>query len=166
MRTLPLPLSDRPGGRAARTDAPASTPVPGPVESSAGPRRVPVLLPYPFPGPFDYLVPEGLDPNPGDVVLVPLNRREVVGVVWDTPAGDPPPPARLKPLIAVLDTPPLRAPLRGFLAWMANYVLAPPGEVAAMALRVVAPERASAATGWAAAPPRPAGAAEQHAGPA
>ncbi len=42
------------------------------------------MLPYPFPGPFDYRVAPGTDPQPGDVVLVPLNRREEVGVVWDT----------------------------------------------------------------------------------
>ncbi len=46
-------------------------------------RRVPVMLPYPFPGPFDYRIPAGLDLSPGDVVLVPLNRREEIGVVWD-----------------------------------------------------------------------------------
>ncbi len=115
-----------------------------------------VLLPYPFPGPFDYLVPEGVDPHPGDVVpgdvvLVPLNRREVVGVVWDPPEeAAPPPAARLKPLIAVLDTPPMREALRRFVAWMAAYVLAPPGEVMAMALRVV--ERDAARAGWLAAP--------------
>ena len=53
---------------------------------TAAEHRVPVLLPYPFPGPFDYRVPPGLEPKPGDVVLVPLNRREEVGVVWDAPA--------------------------------------------------------------------------------
>ena len=55
--------------------------------------RVAVLLPYPFAGPFDYRVPEGLprkgwrpgEAKPGDLVLVPLNRREEVGVVWDAP---------------------------------------------------------------------------------
>ena len=45
--------------------------------------RVPVLLPYPFAGPFDYRVPNGMELAPGDIVQVPLNRREVVGVVWD-----------------------------------------------------------------------------------
>ena len=48
-------------------------------------KRVPVMLPYPFPGPFDYRVPPDLDPQPGDIVLVPLNRREEIGVVWDAP---------------------------------------------------------------------------------
>ncbi len=47
-----------------------------------------MLLPYPFAGPFDYAVPTGMALQPGDVVLVPLNRRAEVGVVWDAPAGD------------------------------------------------------------------------------
>ncbi len=49
--------------------------------------RVPVLLPYPFAGPFDYARARRRGPGPGDIVLVPLNRREEVGVVWDAPAG-------------------------------------------------------------------------------
>ena len=53
---------------------------------TAAEHRVPVLLPYPFPGPFDYRAPPGLEPKPGDVVVVPLNQREEVGVVWDAPA--------------------------------------------------------------------------------
>ena len=70
--------------------------------------RVPVLLPYPFPGPFDYRVPPGLEPKPGDVVLVPLNRREEVGVVWDAPADEAVPAHKLKPIVGVLETPPMR----------------------------------------------------------
>ena len=50
-----------------------------------------VLLAYPFPGPFDYRVPAELTVQPGDVVLVPLNRREEVGVVGprDSARGRP-----------------------------------------------------------------------------
>ena len=44
-------------------------------------RRVSVLLPYPFPGPFSYLVPPDLDPKPGEVVAVPLDHREAVGLI-------------------------------------------------------------------------------------
>jgi primosomal protein N' (replication factor Y) len=116
--------------------------------------RIAVLLPYPFAGPFDYAVPDGMAPPlPGDVVLVPLNRRQTVGVVWDLP--DPPAPpdiaaARLKPIIGVVETPPLPAALRRFIDWVAAYTLAPPGEVLAMALRVRAPP--AAAMGWQAAP--------------
>ncbi len=29
-----------------------------------------------------------MDPQPGDIVLVPLNTREVVGVVWDGAPDD------------------------------------------------------------------------------
>lgn len=98
---------------------------------------MPVLLPYPFPGPFDYRVPPGLDPKPGDVVLVPLNRREEVGIIWDAPADEAVPEHKLKFVIGVLDTPPMGGSLRRFIDWIAAYTLSPPGEVMAMALRVV-----------------------------
>ena len=100
-----------------------------------------MLLPYPFAGPFDYRVPPDLAPKPGDIVLVPLNRREEIGVVWDTPAdapGDAGVPAhKLKALVGILDTPPMGESLRRFIDWIAAYTLSPPGEVMAMALRVV-----------------------------
>ena len=98
---------------------------------------MPVLLPYPFPGPFDYRVPHGLDPKPGDVVLVPLNRRQEVGVVWDAPADEALPAHKLKAVVGVLGTPPMGEALRHFIDWIAAYTLSPPGEVLAMALRVV-----------------------------
>jgi len=127
--------------------------------SSHDARRVPVLLAYPFAGPFDYRVPPGLDPKPGDVVLVPLNRREEVGVVWDPRvqcpgAGSEVPDRRLKPVIGVIDTPPMRPALRQFIDWVAGYTLAPPGEVMAMALRVVLPA-GRLASGWQSADPLP-----------
>ncbi|MEA2776653.1 MAG: hypothetical protein QOF90_2059 [Acetobacteraceae bacterium] len=99
--------------------------------------RVAVLLPYPFPGPFDYRVPPGLDPKPGAVVLVPLNRREEVGVVWDAPSDEAVPAHKLKTVIGVLDTPPMGESLRRLVDWIAAYTLSAPGEVLAMALRVV-----------------------------
>ncbi|WP_428484274.1 primosomal protein N' [Rhodopila sp.] len=109
------------------------------LEPDARQRRVPVLLPYPFPGPFDYRVPADLDPRPGDVVLVPLNRREEVGVVWDAPAEtDEVPAHKLKPVVGIINTPPIGASLRRFIDWIAAYTVTPPGDVLAMALRVVA----------------------------
>ncbi len=125
------------------------------------------MLPYPFPGPFDYRMPAelpaGVTVRPGDVVLVPLNRREEVGVVWD---GAPPgasvghtgggvPERKQKPLIAVLDTPPMRPEMRRFVDWLASYTLSPPGEVMAMALRVVSPDTGRAPSGWRPADPLP-----------
>ena len=111
-------------------------------------RRVPVLLPYPFPGPFDYAVPPGADPQPGDLVLVPLNRRETVGVVWDGAPDSDLPDSRVKPLTAVLEAPKLREDLRRLIDWIAGYTLAAPGEVLAMALRVNALRPESAPIGW------------------
>jgi primosomal protein N' (replication factor Y) (superfamily II helicase) len=115
---------------------------------ASGKRRVPVLLPYPFAGPFDYSVPPGLDIAAGDLVLVPLNRRAEVGVVWDTPADPAIPEVRLKPVTARLEAPPMPAPLRRFIDWIAAYTLAPPGEVMAMALRINALQAPQPQPGW------------------
>src|SRR5215831_16573539 len=90
-------------------------------------RRVPVLLPYPFPGPFDYRVPPGMAAEPGDIVLVPLNRREEIGVVWDAPSDDRVPDRKLKPLAGRVDTPPMKPALRRLVDWVASYTLSPPG---------------------------------------
>ena len=118
-------------------------------------RRVPVMLPYPFPGPFDYRVPPGMDPQPGDVVLVPLNTREEVGVVWDTATDGGVPDRKLKPVAGVIDAPPMRPALRQFVDWVAGYTLSPPGEVMAMALRIPAQGVGLTATGWRRADPLP-----------
>ena len=126
-----------------------------PLDSALPPvRRVPVLLPYPFPAPFDYAVPDGVDPHPGDVVLVPLNRRQELGVVWDGPADATVPDRKLKFLINMVDTPPMAEPLRRLIDWMASYTLSPPGEVMAMALRVVR-QLPGPSTGWRHADPMP-----------
>jgi primosomal protein N' (replication factor Y) len=112
------------------------------------PKRVAVMLPYPFPGPFDYRVPDGLAPEPGDIVLVPLNRREEVGVVWEAAADEQQVPEhRLRSVIAIVDTPPMHSDIRRLIDWVAAYTLSPPGEVMRMALRVLRPETGPAA-GW------------------
>ncbi len=107
-----------------------------------------MLLPYPFQGTFDYAVPDTLALQPGDLVLVPLNRREEVGVVWDTPSGPTVAESKLRPVSAVLQAAPLPAPLRRFIDWIAGYTLATPGEVLAMALRVNALRPETPQAGW------------------
>jgi primosomal protein N' (replication factor Y) len=127
----------------AASEPPAATP------------RVPVLLPYPFAGPFDYRVPRELEVAPGDLVLVPLNRREEIGVVWDgapdATVGD----NRLRPISGRIAANPMRADLRGLVDWIAGYTLSPPGEVLAMVLRVNALAPEPARTGWRLAAPLP-----------
>ncbi len=125
------------------------------MSAGAATGRIPVLLPYPFAGPFDYAVPPGQAYAPGDIVLVPLNRRQEVGVVWDAPSGPPVPAAKLKPVTARLETPPLPGPLRRFIDWVAGYTLAAPGEVLAMALRINALSAPVQAAGWQIADPLP-----------
>ncbi len=124
-------------------------------DTAAPSGRVPVLLPYPFAGPFDYALPAGMAAEPGHMVLVPLNRRQEVGVVWDAPAGPSVPAARLKPVTARLDAPAMPAPLRRFIDWVAAYTLAAPGEVLAMALRINALAPPVPTPGWQLADPLP-----------
>ncbi len=109
---------------------------------------MPVLLPYPFAGPFDYAAPPGMDLSPGDIVLVPLNRRQEVGVVWDAPSGPPVADTKLKPVSARLEAPQMPTPLRRLIDWIAGYTLAAPGEVLAMALRVNALGPEAPTSGW------------------
>jgi len=130
-------------------------------------RRVRVLLPLPFSGPFDYAVPAALPtPQPGDLVRVPLGRREETGVVWDEASKLPPEfsqpasrsvaDARLRPIVANLGGVPVPADLRRFVDWVAAYTLSAPGLVLAMALRARSDAPRAVTQGWvmAEAPPQ------------
>jgi len=110
--------------------------------------RVSVLLPYPFSGPLDYAVPDGLSLKPGDIVQVPLSSRRVIGVVWDAPPSNAIPEARLKPIGRILEAPPLPASMRRFVDWVAAYTLAAPGEVLAMSLKANALRAEPPHYGW------------------
>ena len=68
----------------------SSRPVPDaqdPPARFAGPCEVQVLLPLPLAGAYDYRVPEGMTLQTGDFVVVPLGRREELGVVWGAGTG-------------------------------------------------------------------------------
>jgi len=99
--------------------------------------RARVLLLNAALGPLDYRVPHGMTVEPGSIVEAPLGPRRIVGVVWEEerfpdvePVGD----NRLRPLFAVAPTPPLPAPLRRLIEWVAGYYMAPPAAVLRMAL--------------------------------
>jgi primosomal protein N' (replication factor Y) len=118
-------------------------------QASAAPQlfaaTVDVLVPVALDHSYSYRVPLGLDLKPGDLVRVPLGTREATGVVWsDNVAVRPGLHNRLKDVAEKLDVPPLKAELRAFVDWIANYTLSPRGMVLRMALRMgehLGPER-------------------------
>jgi primosomal protein N' (replication factor Y) (superfamily II helicase) len=100
-------------------------------------RRLAVLLPLPLSGAYDYAIPEGLEPVLGDFVRVPLGSREVIGVAWGVATGEIA-SHRLKPILGRLDVPPMPDAMRGFVDWVAQYTMTPPGAVLRMAMSVSA----------------------------
>ncbi|BAK68402.1 primosomal protein N' [Sphingobium sp. SYK-6] len=88
-------------------------------------------------GPLDYRVPAGMSVEPGSIVVAPLGPRPMTGVVWEAERFPDVPPVgdnRLRPLLGVLDAPPLPAALRRLIEWTAAYYLAPHAAVLRMAL--------------------------------
>ena len=111
-------------------DPPVST-----GDRTAEPDTVAVLLPLALTSPYDYAVPPGLDPAPGTFVEVPLASRRMTGVVWG-PGSGAVDRERLRPVSRVFDSPPMPAATREFVAWIADYTLAPAGAVLRMAMSV------------------------------
>lgn len=99
--------------------------------------RATVLLLQRQLGPLDYRLPPGT--APGTIVEAPLGARRLIGVVWDegvfTPADVP--ETKLREATP-LDLPPLQAPLRRLVDFVADYYLASPASV----LRMVLPQAA------------------------
>ena len=77
-------------------------------------------------GALDYRVPAGMAIEFGSVVVAPLGPRQIVGIAWEAerlPAQDVP-ESKLRPILEVLPTPPLPAPLRRLIEWTADYYCA------------------------------------------
>ncbi|HEY6725359.1 MAG TPA: primosomal protein N' [Polyangiaceae bacterium] len=96
-------------------------------------------MPVPLGQAFTYSVPEATKVAPvrGARVLVEFGKRKLFGVVLDVSptAGDEVEPAKLKPVLAVIDTEPVvKSELLDFLLELARYYLAPIGEVLRLAL--------------------------------
>ncbi|MGH6884247.1 MAG: DEAD/DEAH box helicase, partial [Hypericibacter sp.] len=96
-----------------------------------------VLLPLPLAGAYDYRVPPEIELEAGDFVIVPLGRRETVGVVWGAGSGEID-PKRLKDVAERLEAPRMPAAVRRFVDWVAGYSMAAPGAVLRMAMSVSA----------------------------
>src|SRR5438270_8126332 len=92
-------------------------------------------------GPLDYSVPEGMNVEPGSIVVAPLGPRQLLGVAWEAerlPTNEVA-DSRLRPLAGLVDVPPIAAPLRRLCEWTADYYLAPLASV----LRMVLPSSAA-----------------------
>ena len=103
--------------------------------------NVSVLIPLALPGPYDYAVPADMQLEEGAIVRVPLGPRQFHGVVWGPGLADETDAdlaRKIKPIIALCDVPPLAEELRGFVDWVANYVMARPGAVLRQVMRVPA----------------------------
>jgi primosomal protein N' (replication factor Y) (superfamily II helicase) len=101
-------------------------------------RVVDVLVPVALDRAYSYRVPEELTLAPGDIVSVPLGARgETTAVVWaDNPKPNPRLDNRLKDVEEKLELPPLKAELRSFVDWVANYTVSSRGMVLRMCLRM------------------------------
>ncbi len=94
-----------------------------------------VVVPGPLKEPLVYSIPGPLRDRVvvGGLVLVPLQRRTVTGVVWEVLAQNP--IAQAKPILELLDDRPiLSEQLLKLCGWISRYYLAPLGEVLATML--------------------------------
>ncbi len=99
---------------------------------------MPVLVPLPLDGPFDYAALADVILAPGDYVEVPFGPRHVVGVVWHEAPIRHVPRHRLKPIGRRLPAPPMPTGLRRLIEHVATATLAPLGNALKLALAVPA----------------------------
>jgi primosomal protein N' (replication factor Y) len=92
-----------------------------------------VLVPVAVAGTYSYANANRLPLALGDQVIVSLGNRPTLGVVWSlrqSASG-----SNLKPVEHRFDLAPMRAEMRAFIDWIADWTLSPPGMVLRMALR-------------------------------
>jgi len=99
------------------------------------PARVAVLLPLALACAYDYAIPNGIALAPGDYVIAPLGRSEMLGVVWGEGKGEFA-AAKLKSVVHRFDAPPMPEVQRRFIEWVADYTMSSLGAVLRMALAV------------------------------
>src|SRR5438128_628351 len=135
-----MPATARGPAGDASVGAQHAAPLPGDSGSRTAPRYAEVVLPVPVPRTYTYLIPVELEPRvvPGTRVIVPVRRRQVVGVVA---AVDAPPPSAAagvaaRPILATPDAEPaITPPLLTLGVWISRYYGAPLG----LALRALLP---------------------------
>ncbi|OJX13991.1 MAG: hypothetical protein BGO77_01335 [Caedibacter sp. 37-49] len=98
-------------------------------------KKVGVLLPVPLSQVYDYVVPEGMSVDVGDIVLVPFGSRRLYGVIWrisDFAETSKP----LKQVYDKFDLPTIPGVNLEFIEWVANYTLTPLGAMLKLMLSV------------------------------
>jgi primosomal protein N' (replication factor Y) len=101
-----------------------------------------VVLPVPLDRAFTYKLKAEDDPPVGGRVVVPFRQEKLIGVV--TRLHDEAPPVEARLIESVLDQVPiLNAELMELAAWIAQYYLAPLGEVLRSMLPLMAEVRRS-----------------------
>ncbi|HVH10230.1 MAG TPA: primosomal protein N' [Gemmatimonadales bacterium] len=106
------------------------------MTAAPGPRFADVVLPVPVPRPYTYEIPPELRERvaPGARVVVPLRRRQAVGVVVAVDVAAPTAPP--KTIAAAPDAEPaIPEPLLALGRWLGRYYGTPPG----LALRALLP---------------------------
>jgi len=96
-----------------------------------------VAVPVPIRRTFDFQVPDNQATmiEPGMRVLVPFANRKLIGVICEVKSHSDYPLAKLKQAIEIIDTDSIFSPpLWATIQWLANYYLAPLGEVVDAAL--------------------------------
>ena len=96
-----------------------------------------VALDMPLPTLFDYVLADGASAMPGQRVIVPFGRKQVVGVVMECAADSELAAERIKRVVRVLDEiPPLPAELLTLLRFCSDYYHHPLGATVLSALPV------------------------------
>jgi len=94
-----------------------------------------VALDVPLSTLFDYTVDEGVAVAPGQRVIVPFGRRQMVGVVMECAAATDVSPERIKPVMQVLhDSAPLTPGVLDLLRFCSDYYRYPIGQTVLSAL--------------------------------
>ena len=96
-------------------------------------KTVQILTPFPVGKAYSYLS-NGLDLSVGDLVLVPLGRKQTIGVVWSRDAEADVDASKLKAVIDKIESPPVPDVHRNFISWIASYTMADIGAVLKMSL--------------------------------
>jgi primosomal protein N' (replication factor Y) len=100
------------------------------------PDQYEILLPTVFDRAFDYLAPEGMVLNVGDIVSVPFGKQELLGVVWGADKAEIP-AGKIKNIIKNhSEFPPLSDNFRKFIDWAAWYNCGAKGAMLKMVLPV------------------------------